>query len=132
MASLNWEWSAKWDRPVRRWMSTVKGAPIVETAVTLTALEKRLRRRLASQLHVDVDHPDFKLVRVVPHAEGLLSAQQAVKVREAKLAEAKAELRSAILVLRKQGIGFRDVASMLGVSYQRVQQIVGPIKPLST
>ena len=88
------------------------------------------RRRLREALALWVDEPDkaelVEDVRLPASVKAAVRASRADRRRaEEKRAEASAStIRAARALVDDVGVGFRDAAEILGVSHQRVQQLV--------
>ena len=88
------------------------------------------RRRLREALALWVDEPDkaelVEDVRLPANVKAAVRASRADRRRaEEQRAEASASTtRAARALVDEVGVGFRDAAELLGVSHQRVQQLV--------
>ena len=88
------------------------------------------RRRLREALALWVDEPDkaelVEDVRLPANVKAAVRASRADRRRaEEQRAEASASTtRAARALVHELGVGFRDAAELLGVSHQRVQQLV--------
>ncbi len=105
------------------WVATVHGIAGVHTqGRTLEQVRDRVREALAAA------KPGAVLGEVVikpQDLEALLRRVQAARQRAKKQdAEAQRLLRLAARELKAKGVGRRDAGELLGVSFQRVQQLV--------
>jgi hypothetical protein len=105
------------------WVATVKGlAGVHSQARTLAALGDRVREAIAAAgapagvLHMAYPKEVSAPVLVADRARN--EAARAAKVAQAKTLEAVRELK-------KRGLSVRDAAHLIGVSFQRVQQLTG-------
>jgi len=121
-------YDVKITREGRWWMVEIPALDGLTQARRLCKTEAMARDFIATHLEVDVD--SVELGRVEIEAEGLnLSAVEAelASLRQAAAdAEAGAArlMRETAVSLKREGIPIRDIAAVLGVSFQRVAQIL--------
>ena len=129
MASVNRSYRAVFERDESgAWTARV---PSVRGCHTYGRTLDQARRRLREALALWVDEPDtadlVEDVRLPANVKAAVRASRADRRRaEEKRAEASAStIRAARALVDDVGVGFRDAAEILGVSHQRVQQLVG-------
>ena len=106
------------------WVGTVRGAPGVHTqARTLPQLRERAAEALeaagieGAQVEIDLRLPGRTATRVRAAAAAKMKAEEATEAAGRLLREAARELTAA-------GLGVRDAGELLGLSFQRVHQLV--------
>ena len=114
----------------RAWMADVEGLPVHTWARTLAKVKEYAHEALALHLDVDVDavraHLAFR--RPVLPGSVLQALERAEAARGAaddaatRAGEAKADAARALV--RDAHLSMRDAAEVLGISHQRVQQLV--------
>jgi len=111
------------------WAIEVPELPGVFTqARRLDRAEAMVRDVLSLWLGVPEDSFDVRVVAQISPADAQATVTKAVQSREAAdqaSAEAARSMREAARLLTSQGLTLRDTGEILGVSYQRVQQITG-------
>jgi predicted RNase H-like HicB family nuclease len=105
------------------WVATIHAIAGVHTqGRTLEQVRERVREALAAA------KPDAVLGEVVikPKVLGALLRRVQIARQRAKKQDAEAQklLRLAARELKAKGVGRRDAGELLGVSFQRVQQLV--------
>jgi len=108
------------------WVITVPDLDIVTQARRIDQIEHMARDLIAIWLEVDPDSFDVDITVHVPdawraEAEGVRQARAEAKRMEAQATE---RARAAARRLRAQGLPVRDVGAVLGVSPQRVSQLL--------
>ena len=105
------------------WVATVKGlAGVHSQARTLAVVEERIREAIlaagepAGELHMAYPREVWAPVHAADEARN-------PSMRAAELAQAK--MLEAVRELKKRGLSVRDAAHIIGVSFQRVQQLTG-------
>lgn len=95
-------------------------------ARTLTDLDSVAREVAALWLDVDESEVAVNVTVQLPHEVAKLWKQSALREEEARAAvkEAAAMKRGAVQALTEEGISQRDAARILGVSAQRIGQLV--------
>ena len=128
MASVKRQYRAVFERDESgAWIARV---PSVRGCHTYGRTLDQARRRLREALALWVDKPDtaeiVEDVRLPPNVKAAVRASRADRRRaEEQRAEASAStMRAARVLVDDLGVGFRDAAELLGVSHQRVQQLV--------
>lgn len=114
----------------RQWMADIEDLPVHTWGRSLGKVKEYAREALALHLDADVDEARVHLVfrtpklptpvlEVIEEAEAARNEADtaAVRAAEAKTAAARALVREAHLSMR-------DAAAVLGVSHQRVQQLL--------
>ncbi len=125
-------YTARLERDVdNRWTVELEEEPRVHTWGK-TVGQALARMREAAAMWFEVDEHDVELV---PHP--VLSTSAGRTVEQARHAREEARnadrlaverTREAAAVLNGQGISLRDVASILGISHQRVHQLLAPVQ----
>lgn len=108
------------------WIVTVSGIQGCRSeGDTLPQARKRIREALSLFVD-DAEEAEIEEEYVLPAGiRRTLARQRKAKARaEAAAAEAGELLRSAVAQLTELGLTRRDVAAVVGVSFQRVQQLV--------
>lgn len=117
----------EWDG--QHWLATVEDLPGAHTYAKTVA---SLRRRLREVIVLMDDRPDSDLsdhgsfdveLNFAAVATEVAAAQAARAESERFAAQAAVRTRDAVLWARERGISLRDTAELLGLSYQRVDQI---------
>jgi predicted RNase H-like HicB family nuclease len=128
MASVSRSYRAVFERDESgAWIARV---PSVRGCHTYGRTLDQARRRLREALALWVDEPYavelVEDVRLPPDVKAAVRASRADRRRaEEHRAEARASTtRAARALVDDLGVGFRDAAELLGVSHQRVQQLV--------
>jgi len=128
MASVKRQYRAVFERDESgAWIARV---PSVRGCQTYGRTLDQARRRLREALALWVDKPDsaeiVEDVRLPPNVKAAVRASRADRRRaEEQRVEASASTaRAARVLVDDLGVGFRDAAELLGVSHQRVQQLV--------
>jgi predicted RNase H-like HicB family nuclease len=108
------------------WVATVTGVPAQTQGRTIEQAQERIREALAALL--DVEPGELNLqheVRLPSPARKLLGAAKKASTRAmAEAQRAEDATRNAALTLVKSGMSLRDAGTLLGVSRQRVHQII--------
>jgi predicted RNase H-like HicB family nuclease len=128
MASVNRSYRAVFERDESgAWIARV---PSLRGCHTYGRTLDQARRRLREALALWVDKSDtaelVEDVRLPPHVKAAVRASRADRRKaEEQRAEASASTtRAARALVEDLGVGFRDAAELLGVSHQRVEQLV--------
>ena len=128
MASVKRQYRAVFERDESgAWIARV---PSVRGCHTYGRTLDQARRRLREALALWVDKPDtaeiVEDVRLPPNVKAAVRASRADRRRaEEQRVEASASTaRAARVLVDDLGVGFRDAAELLGISHQRVQQLV--------
>lgn len=114
----------------RQWMADIEGEPVHTWGRTLSKVKDYAHEALALHLDVDVDQVRGHLVFRVPRLPAAIldAIDLAERAREdansaaARAGEAKAAAARALV--RVAHLSMRDAAEVLGVSHQRVQQLL--------
>jgi predicted RNase H-like HicB family nuclease len=112
------------------WVAQVKEAPeAITQGRTIAEARRRIREALALALDDDQKAEKARLVddvKLPPDARRALARAQVARKRlEADTARAQESTEAAIRQLvRKLGLSVRDAGELLGISHQRVQQLV--------
>lgn len=113
------------DSEAGAWTVTIKGLPGCQTyGRSLRQAQSRIREALALWLEAE---PDSVQIRdqlpadLTSVAEGVARARRNVEVAGAK---AQQETADAVRQLTALGLSRRDAAELLGLSHQRVQQLL--------
>lgn len=120
-------YTVRYERDERDWwVATVDGAAAQTQGRTIEQAQERIRDALA--LLLDVEPDDIQLehdVRLPSAARKMLGAAKKASTRAAAEAErAEYATRDAARTLVKFGMSLRDAGTLLGVSRQRVHQIL--------
>jgi len=108
------------------WELHIAGVGVTQ-ARTLMSAEDMVREYIA--LDLDIDDPDSFDVQITPELDGNLvteaeAARQAVRDAEKAQRAAGAQSRAIARRLKAAGLSGADIAAVLGVSTQRVSQLV--------
>lgn len=110
------------------WAVTVPElAGIFSQAKRLDQVEARAREAIAMMLDVDEDDVGTIVVHAIPPdtvAELLEALKASVAAAEDATEEAAQMRRRAAQALRDEGLPLRDVGRLIGVSHQRVHQLL--------
>lgn len=116
----------------RRWSVELEEEPRVHTwGKTIDQALTRIREAAAMWFRVDEASIELIPRPVLPKATGR-TVEQAQKAREqARDADRLAieQTRKAAVALTSRGISMRDTAAILGISHQRVHQLLTPATP---
>jgi predicted RNase H-like HicB family nuclease len=106
------------------WVAVASGAQT--QGRTIEQAQERIREALAVLLEMEPDQIDLtRDVRLPPAARKVLGAAKKASARAAGEAErAERATRDAARALVKSGMSLRDAGTLLGVSRQRVHQIL--------
>jgi predicted RNase H-like HicB family nuclease len=108
------------------WVATVNGAAAQTQGRTIEQAQERVREALAALLDVDPEHllleHDVRLPRAARKVMG--AAKKASTRAAAEAQRAEYATRDAAHTLVKCGMSLRDAGTLLGVSRQRVHQIL--------
>lgn len=118
------------DPQSRQWMADIEGLPVHTWGRTLAKVKGYAREALALHLDVSVEDLRGRLVFRTPQLpQAILEAidqveatRSAADTAAAKAAEAKTVAARALV--RDAHLSMRDAAEVLGVSHQRVQQLL--------
>lgn len=116
-----------YDERDKVWLAHVAEIPEVHTyGRTLTKAQAHLREALALWTEVDEDELDLESQPALPKAVSqAVSAAKRSRVEAAEAdARAMADTYDACRLLQKAGLSQRDIASQLGISHQRVNQLL--------
>jgi predicted RNase H-like HicB family nuclease len=113
------------------WVATVRGQSAQTQGRTIEQARERIREALAALLDVApsaivIGSED---VRLAPAERKALSqAHKAAAKAQTQAKQAERAMHSAVKSLVKSGLSLRDAGELLGVSRQRVHQILGAAK----
>jgi predicted RNase H-like HicB family nuclease len=112
------------------WAITVPAlSGVFSQAKRLDQVESTAREAIAMMLDVDQSEVGPIEVDVTP-PDGVVELLEALRQSTARAEEAAQEAnrtrRQAAKVLREEGLAIRDVGKLLGVSHQRISQILSP------
>lgn len=108
------------------WQVSVDGVPFAHTQTRRLDHVKSIIRSLLVDLEIESDPDAFHVeIRNASEAvgqlvESVLEARNGAAAAAAAAAQATAGV---VVLMRKEGYSYRDVGVLLGISYQRVQQI---------
>lgn len=113
-----------------QWMADIEGLPVHTWGRTLTRVKKYAQEALAVHLDVDPGDTGLRLVfhkpelpsSVLKAIEDAETARSEADTAAARAAETKAAAAQALV--REAHLSMRDAAEVLGVSHQRVQQLL--------
>ena len=116
-------------REARFWLLSVPELDVVTQAKTLDRAEATVRDLIAVWLDVA---PGTFAVEIEPLLDDewvrlLRETRQARSTAEVAQETASQTLRRAVSVLSTSGLSTREVGSLVGVSYQRVQQLLAQV-----
>jgi predicted RNase H-like HicB family nuclease len=125
-------YTARYARDVSGWTVTIPGNPGGMNCVSQGRSLAQARTRIREALAVCLDDPKAasaaeieERIEIAPAVRTRLRRVAAKRARAEKLrAEASEETRTAARVLIDQGLSVRDAAELLGISFQRVQQLL--------
>lgn len=111
------------------WQGTyVDGVTVVSRARTLAAMRAQLRQSLAAAHDCGEDDVSLEETFQLPTGLGeLIEAARVTRQRADEERRRSAEMtREAVVRLANEvpGMGMRDIATLVGLSYQRVQQLL--------
>ena len=107
------------------WLVHIEGVDGCQTyGRSIRQAEARIREALAAWLDCDAD--ELTLTPQLPGDVAVLASQVSQARREAERAgtEAQQATADAVRRLTKRGLSRRDAAELLGISHQRVQQLL--------
>ena len=113
-----------------QWMADIKGLPVHTWGRSLSKVKEYAREALALHLDVEVADVADRLVFLRPELPGavLEALEVAEKARAAADAAAvqasDAKAAAARALVREAHLSLRDAAEVLGLSHQRVQQLL--------
>lgn len=113
-----------------QWMADIEGLPVHTWGRTLTKVKQYAHEALTVHLEVDGADPDIELVFRKPALPS--SVLKAIENAEAARGDAdtaaaratEARTAAARALVREAHLSMRDAAEVLGVSHQRVQQLL--------
>lgn len=116
----------------RQWMADIEGLPVHTWGRSLSRVKEHAHEALAAHLDATVAETDGHILFRTPQLptpvlEALGNAETArtqADTATARAAEAKAVAATALV--RDAHLSMRDAAQILGVSHQRVQQLLSP------
>jgi len=93
---------------------------------TRAAVEPMVREAISLFLDVPEDSFDVAAVKVLDPAteDAIRAAAEARKAAAERQREATARTREAVVALRRRGLPQRDIGRMVGISHQRVAQLL--------
>jgi len=93
---------------------------------TLAGVEPMVREAISLFLDVPEDSFDVAAVKVLDPAteDAIRAAAEARKAAAERQREATARTREAVVALRRRGLPQRDIGRMVGISHQRVAQLL--------
>lgn len=109
------------------WVATVRGVAAQTQGRTIEQARERIREAIAALVDVDIARVaiDRETVRLDARAQrALADAKRATERARKQAAQAEVAMRQAANALVGEGLSFRDAGELLGVSRQRVHQIV--------
>jgi predicted RNase H-like HicB family nuclease len=129
MVGMSTTYVGLFHREDRAWAADVRDVPQARTyGTTLAKTRQQLREALAQHLGVPTETVDIE-VRVrfdQPHIEELIHATMQARRQAERDAEIAADLlRRAATALVGAGLSYWDAGTALGVSHQRIDQLVG-------
>jgi DNA-binding CsgD family transcriptional regulator len=127
MATVTNRYTVTAKRWARGWELHIEGVGVTQTT-TLSKAEAIAREYIAFTL--DVDDENAFAVDIVPQldatlAEQVRAARDQVKDAERKQREAAAKQREVAKKLGRSGLSGREIAAVLGLTPQRVSQLIG-------
>lgn len=108
------------------WVAAVKGVPAQSQGRTIEQARERIREALGALLDVeptDIEITDDVQLRPAERKQ-LVAARKAAARAKAESTRAELATRTAARSLVKSGMSLRDAGALLGVSRQRVHQIL--------
>lgn len=118
-------------REARFWLLSVPELDIVTQARTLARAEATVRDLISVWLDVDADSFDVDIQTQLDDewTQLLRETRDARSAAEAATETAARTLRRAVTTLTDAGMSGREVGTLVGVSYQRVQQLLAERTP---
>ncbi len=115
---------AQWDGWF--WSASCGCPPVVSKARTLARCAERQRHALSASLGIPADQVDMEICPVLPQAAlERLNRSKELRAAAAWANHASAiEVRAAARALVDHGLSLRDIGWLLGVSFQRVHQLI--------
>ncbi|HKE50951.1 MAG TPA: HicB family toxin-antitoxin system [Actinomycetes bacterium] len=114
------------EREGRWWVITVPALNKATQAPRFSDVEGRAKELIATWLDCEVDQVHVDVMLELP--ETVREHQQAAEEARREEAEARAraarESRAAVRELADAGMTVRDIGAVLGISYQRAQQLL--------
>lgn len=112
------------------WAITIPAlSGVFSQAKRLDQVEATAREAIAMMLDIDESEVGPIVVDVTP-PDGVVELLEALRrftaLAEEAAREANQTRRQAAKVLREEGLAIRDVGTLLGVSHQRISQILSP------
>jgi len=120
------------DSRSRQWMADVEGLPVHTWGRSLSRVKEHAHEALAVHLDATVAEIEGRLVFRAPRLpapvlEALENAETARNQADSATARAAgAKAAAATALVRDAQLSMRDAAEILGVSHQRVQQLLSP------
>src|SRR6266542_4230663 len=122
---------ARVERGDRYWLVRVHEVDRWTQARHLREVEEMARDLVAVMLEVDPNSFQLEVTYELPDSvqRHLAEADRLRRQSDAAKSAAAAESRAAARELVESGLPLRDAAQLLGVSYQRVHQLIGEDRP---
>lgn len=116
---------ATWD-DTGWWVVTVPGVPgAISQCRRLDQVRNEAAEVIEIQVGRQVGHDEVQVEPHLPGEAGVLASQARDVRRRAKTATEQADhlTRTAITALRREGFSLRDIGQLVGITFQRVQQL---------
>jgi predicted HTH domain antitoxin len=130
MATKPKRFTVRYQREQDVWVATTERAGEQSRSRSLKQVQARIRKALALRANVKPEQLELEHEVWLPSAaRSILNAAQKANMRaEAEVQRAQEATRTAAFKLVKSGMSLGDVATLLGMSLQQVQQILANLR----
>ena len=125
-------YTVRYERDQDVWVATTERAGAQSRSRSLKQVQARIRKALAVRANVKPEQLELQHEVWLPSAaRSILNAAQKANLRaEAEVQRAQEATRTAAFKLVESGMSLGDVGTLLGMSLQHVQQILGGGNPV--